>query len=76
MIDGSCSKGVMVRMPALCMRDGDPAEHFRDLTIVPGPEQKMPVIRLQAIGRNTDAGSIMSLGQNLFKRGVVRGLLE
>jgi hypothetical protein len=43
---------------------------------MPGPEQQVPVIRHQTIGGNADAGLGVGLRQNLFKGGVVSGLLK
>jgi hypothetical protein len=41
-----------------------------------GPEEEMPVIRHQAIGRDSYPCLGVSLSQNLLKRGVVSGLVK
>lgn len=76
LIDRACSRGVVMGMPTLGMRDGDPAEDFRKFPVQPGPEEEMPMIRHEAIGGNADLGLGVGLGENLFKGGVVSGFLE
>jgi hypothetical protein len=76
LIDGAGPGGVMVGMPALCMGDGDPAQDLREFSILLRPEKEVPVIRHQAIGGDADLGLSLGFGQNLFKGGIVSGLLE
>jgi len=40
------------------------------------PEQQVPVIRHQAIGRDAVPGPVVGLSQNLLKRGVGRGRIK
>ena len=40
------------------------------------PEQQVPGIRHQAIGRDADPGPVVGLSQNLLTRGVVRGRIK
>lgn len=63
-------------VPALCMGNGDSGQHFREFSIVSRPEEKVPVIRHQAIGGDADLGLGLGFGENLFKGGVVSGLLK
>jgi hypothetical protein len=56
--------------------DGDPAEHFGEFSILPRPEQEMPVSWHQAIGGDAKARIGLGFGQNLFKRGIISGFLE
>jgi len=76
LIDRACSGGVVMGMPALRMRDGDPTEDFRKFPVLPGPEEEMPMIRHEAIGGNADLGLGVGLGENLFKGGVISGCLK
>lgn len=76
LIDRACSGGVVMGMPALRMRDCDPAEDFRKLPVLPGPEKQVPMIRHKAIGGDADLGVGVGLGENLFKGGVISGCLE
>ena len=67
LIDRSGPGRVMVSMPALRVRDGNPPQHLRELSIMPRPEEEMPVIRHQARGGDADAGLGVGLGENLLK---------
>ncbi len=66
----------MMGMPALRMRDGDPAENLREFPILSRPEKEMPVIGHQIIGGNANLGLSPGFGENLLKGGVVSGLLK
>ncbi len=70
------SGGVMKGMPALRMRDGDPAEHLGELAVMTRPEQQMPVIGHQTISGDANLSLGMSFGEDLFKSGVVSGLFK
>jgi len=70
------SRGVAMSMPALRMRDGNPPQHLGQLHISSRPEQDVPVIRHEAIGRDAYVSPVVGLGQNLLKGGVVRGLFK
>ena len=76
MIDRPGAGAVMMRMPALRMRDRDPAEHLGEFAIMPRPEKKMPMIGHEAIGFDANLGLSVRLSEGLLKRGVVRWLLE
>ena len=76
LINRSGPGGVMVGMPALRVRDGNPPQHLGEFPIMPRPEEEMPVIRHQAIGGDADAGLGVGLGENLLKRGIVSGLVK
>lgn len=58
------------------LRDGDPPQHLRELPISPRPEQEVPVIRHEAIGRDAYPSPVVGLGQNLLKHGAVGGLVK
>lgn len=66
----------MMGMPALCMRDGDPAEDLGEFPIMSGPEEEMPVIGHQAVGGDAKLGLSLGFGENCLKGGVVSGLLK
>jgi hypothetical protein len=68
--------GVMMRMPALRMRDGNPAEDLGEFSILTRPEEEMPVIGHQAVGGDADLGLCVGFGENLLKGGVVSGLFK
>jgi len=76
LINRAGARGVVMRMPALRMRDGNPAEDFRKFPVLPGPEEQVPMIRHEAIGGNADLSLGVGLGENLFKGGVVSGCLK
>lgn len=63
-------------MPALRMRNGDPAQDLGKFDIMSRPKQKIPVIGYQAVGGDADFGLGLGLGENFLKGGVVRGLLK
>jgi len=65
-------------VPTLRMRDGHPAEEFRDLIVRSafGPDDHVPMIGHHAIGENPQRFSIESLFQHAFKRSVIFVLLE
>lgn len=63
-------------MPALGVGDRNPAERFGELTILPRPEQEMPMSRHQAIGDDAEASMGLGFGQDSFKRGIVGGSLK
>lgn len=58
------------------MGDGDPPERLRQFLIAAGPEQEVPVIRHQAIGREPEPGPLHGFGENPLKGDVVRRLLK
>ena len=60
----------------MCVGDGHPAEHLGEFFILARPEEEVPVIRHQAVGGDANAGLSVGFGENLFERGVVRGLVE
>jgi hypothetical protein len=66
----------MVSMPALRMRDGNPPQHLGEFSIMPRPEEEMPMIWHQAIGGDADAGLGLGFGENLLKGGVISRLVE
>ena len=76
MIDRPRAGAMMMRMPALRMRDRDPAEHLGEFAIMPRPEKKMPMIGHEAIGGDANIGPSVGLEENVLKCGVVRRLLE
>lgn len=76
LIDRPAACALMMRMPALGMRDRDPAEHLGEFAIMPRPEEKMPMIGHEAIGGDANLGLIVGLSKNVLKCGVVRGLAE
>lgn len=73
LIDRTGSGGVVRRKPSLRMGDGDPAENFRQFPVMPWPEEEMPVIRHEAVGRDPQAGLSMGFRENLLKSGIVSG---
>ena len=76
LVDWPRAGAMMVSMPALRMRDRDPAEYLGELAIMPRPQKKMPVVGHQAIGGDANLGLSVGLRENVLKRGVVRRLLE
>lgn len=66
----------MMGMPALRMRDGNPAEHLGEFAVMTRPEQQMPVIGHQAISGDANLRLGLGFSENLLKRGVVSGLLK
>ncbi len=72
LIDRARAGGLVRDMPPLRMGHGDPAEDFRELSILPRPQEKVPVSGHEAIGGDTDAKCGMGFGQNGFEGGVVR----
>ena len=76
LIDRPGAGAMMMRMPALRMRDRDPAEHLGEFAIMPRPEEEMPMIGHEAIGCDANLGLSVGLSENFLKRGVVRRLLE
>jgi len=60
----------------LRMCDGDPPQNLREFPSMSGPEQQVPVIWHQTIGRDADAGLGVGLVEYLLKRGIVSGLVE
>ena len=71
MINGASAGGFMSDMPALCMGHGDPAEDFREFSILAWPEEEVPVIGHEAIGGNADAERRMGFSQDGLKDDVV-----
>ena len=76
LIDRPAACALMMRMPALAMRDRDPAEHLGEFGIMPRPKEKMPMIGHEAIGGNANLGLSVGLRENALKCSVVRRLLE
>lgn len=76
LIDRAGPSGLVRGMPSLGVGNRDPAENFRKLTVMSGPQQQVPVIGHQAIGGDADARGGLGFGQNLFKGGVVSGSLK
>jgi hypothetical protein len=58
------------------MRDGDPPQHLGEFPIMSRPEEEMPVIWHQAIGRDPYPGLGVGFSQNLLDRSIVSRLLE
>jgi len=71
LIPGSGPCLVMVGMTALRMGQGDPAEDFREFSILLWLEEEMPVIGHEAVGGNPKARTSMRFSQNLFKGPIV-----
>ena len=65
---------MMMRMPALRMRDRDPAEHLGAFAILllPRPDEEMPMIGHEAIG--CDANLCLSGIYRVALRRVYRGV--
>ena len=62
----------MMRISALRTRDRDPVQHVGYVALPPRPEHEMPVGGHQTIDHEASVESLVGLGQNLLKRGVVR----
>jgi hypothetical protein len=58
------------------MRDRDPPQYLGEFSIMSRPEEEMPMIRHQTIGRDPYPGLGMSFSQNLLERGIVSRLLK
>jgi hypothetical protein len=71
---GACA--MMMRMPALRMRERDPMKYLGEFAILPRPEKKMPMIGHEAIGGDANVGPSVCLKENVLKCGVVRWLFE
>ena len=76
LIDRAGPGSVVVNMPALRMRDRDPPQYLGEFSIMSRPEEEMPMIRHQTIGRDPYPGLGMSFSQNLLERGIVSRLLK
>ena len=76
LIDRPGAGAMMMRMPPLGMRDRDPAEHLGEFAIMPRPQEEVPMIRHEAIGRDANLGLNVGLSENFLKRSIVRRLLE
>jgi hypothetical protein len=65
-----------VRVPSLRVRQGDPARESREIPVVPGPQQQMPVIPEQTIGQEAHFVAVAAFFQDLLKGGEVVVALE
>ncbi len=61
---------VSVRVPALRVRDRDPAHRLRQLTVGTWPQKQMP--RHQTICCDAYIRALVGFGENFFKRGIIR----
>jgi len=75
LIDRPGAGTVVVGMPAFGMRHRDPPQDFREFSVASGPEEQVPMIRHQTIGRNAEPRVALRLGQNLLERPVIRRFL-
>ncbi len=71
LIDGTRACCLMLDMPALRMGHGDPAEDFRELSILAWPEEEVPVIGHEAIGGDANAKGSVGFRQNGLKGHVI-----
>jgi len=65
-----------VGMPALRVRHRDPSHDLGQLSVGTWPQQKMPMVRHQTISADAYTGAVIRFGQNIFKCGIIGGLLE
>jgi hypothetical protein len=70
-----CSHVVVVGMPALRMRQGEPVDEIRQFTVVAWPEQQMPVVRHHAVRQQAHAGHMVERFARDPLEGVVIALL-
>jgi hypothetical protein len=70
LVDRPGSTSLVVNMPALCMGDGDPAEHFGEFPIVAWSEKQMAVSGHLAIGCDSDSKLGLGFCQDRFKSNV------
>jgi hypothetical protein len=60
-VDWPRAAAMMVSMPALRMRDRDPAEYLGELAIMPRLQKTKPVVGNQAIGGDANLGLSVGL---------------
>ena len=63
-------------VPALSVRQGQPADELRQLSIVPGPDDQMPVIAHHAVSQEPRLRPFDRLGQDGFEGLVIGVFLE
>mgnify|MGYP001187413998 CR=1 FL=1 len=76
LIDRSGFRPVVVGMPALRRRYGDPPQRLRQFSILTMSDQEVPVLGHQAVCGDANASLSLNLGQNRFERGIVGGCAE
>ncbi len=67
---------VMVRVPTLGVRHRQPAHILRQFSILARPQNKVPMVRHEAVCQQTGAGPLLGLKQHLFERLVISFFAE
>ena len=68
--------GVMVCVPAHCVRMSQPTEEIRQFAVFPGPEQEMPMIWHQTISQNSRGMLLLGFHQDPLESRVIRILFK
>src|SRR6516225_6273918 len=76
LVEVSGASRVIVCMPALGVGVREPAQKSRQLLVVLGPKDKMPVVWHDAIGQEADGMTFEGLKQHAFKSLEVAPFLE
>src|SRR5688572_6217312 len=68
---------MVMGMPALRMRQGQPMHEVRQLAVAPRPKDKMPVVGHQAVADQAHAGNmVLGFSDNALERLIVGILAE
>jgi hypothetical protein len=70
------SARMTMRMPALGVRQCQPADKPREFALLSRPDNEVPVVRHEAIGQQPGLCALHGLGQRLLEREVIRVVVE
>ena len=78
LIDVAHARRAVVRVPALRMRDREPAKEFGNLLVLPlpGPDHKVPMVAHQRVAEDPQRHTLEGLGEHLLEGGEIGLLLE
>lgn len=76
LIDVAAAGRVAVGVPALRVREGQPADELRQLAILPRPDDEVPVVGHHAVGQEPRPRPLDSLDEDSLKRLVVAVAVE
>ncbi len=67
LIKMACANGVVNRMPPLSMSRGNPMNECREVAIIERPQEHMPVVGHNTVGRKTHRDFFEALGEDFFE---------
>ena len=76
LVQGPCSRRVIVRMPALRVRHGQPAQVLGQVPVLKRPDHQMPVVGQDTIGQQAHRHEVLGLLEDALESRIIHRLVK